>query len=45
MVSPTKGVKSYFQPGSLSEILTIANSDMSLAGFEPALNLSSGFLE
>ena len=34
--------KSYFQPGSLSEILIIGNLR---TGFEPAQNLNSGFVE
>ena len=42
----TKGVKPYFQPGPLSEILTIANLwHAASRRLEPAQNLSSGFVE
>ena len=41
-----KGASRYFQPGPLSEILTITNfSDTPQARFEPGQNLSSGFVE
>ena len=41
MVDRRKVFTPYFQPGSLSEILTIVNQ----AGFEPTENLSSDFAE
>ena len=38
-------VFAYFQPGALSEVLTIANLRHTPEGFEPAQNLSSGLVE
>ena len=43
--SPIKGGKPYFQPGPLSEIFIIANLQHAASGFQPAQNLSSGFVE
>ena len=40
-----KAFKPYFQPSSLSKILTIQTSSTPQAGFEPGQNLSSDFAE
>ena len=42
---PTKDVWPYFQPGPLSEILTIAISQKPRAGLKPGQNVSSDFDE
>ena len=45
MVDRRSAFTPYFQPGPLSEILSIANLRHTRAGFEPAQNLSSDFVE
>ena len=44
-ICPTKDVQLYFQPGPVSEILTVAISHKQRAGFKPGQNVSSNFDE